>query len=404
MAVQRGGVWGIGMAGASFIRQAAWLTGERARAWCHVLAVVTLVIVAAVLMLSHHGLDPTGKPLGTDFISFYAAARLAVTQGAAAAYDVARHGAAQQALFPQAAYGYTTFLYPPPFLLLCLPLAAFPYLGAWAAWLAVGFTALVAATRPLLPPGGLLPLLVYPALLINAGHGQNACLTAACFAGYMVLGGRRPVVAGALLGILVIKPQLALAVPVVLLAGRRWHAIAGAALSAGALCAAATLVLGKAVWVAFAAAAPAGRPMLLLGLNGFAKMASLFAGARLLGLPIGAALGLQAVLATAVLAACAVLAVRRLHSASEGALMACAALLISPWSFDYDLVLLAPPLAWVASRATAGGFLPWEKMVLLLTYTLPLVARAVATSTGVAAAPVVLGLMFLVVCRRSADT
>jgi len=365
-----------------------------------VLAALSLLGVVAALVTARGGLDPQGKPLGTDFVSFYAAARLAATSGAAAAYDPALHAAAQQAVFPLAHYGYTTFLYPPPFLALCLPLALLPYTVALAAWLAAGLAALATAMHKLLPAGGWLPLLAFPALLVNAGHGQNAMLTAACFAGYMVLGDRMPLLAGAALGGLVIKPQLAIAIPIILLCARRWHALLGAGLSATLLCAGATFSLGADAWRAFAAAAPAGGPMLALGLNGFAKMPTIFAAVRLVGGGVGLAALAQAAIAAGVLGVAGALAARRPGAGAEGALMAAAALLISPWCFDYDLLLLAPPLAWIAGRA-ATGFLPWEKFSWVAAYVLPLSVRGVATATDVPLGPPVLLLLFFCVCRRA---
>ncbi len=389
------------MGAGSALRDAGWLTADRARGYCRILAAMSLLGVCATLALSHGGLDAGGKPLGTDFVSFFAAGRLAATDGATAAYDTARHAAAQQAVFPHAGYGYTTFLYPPVFLLLILPFAALPYLAALAAWLAAGLAALFAAMRPLLPPGFRLALLAYPALLVNAGHGQNAMLTAACFAGYMALAAPAPFLAGACLGCLIIKPQLALAVPFILLSARRWHALVGAAVTAIALALLTTLLLGPHVWTAFAAAAPGGQPMLVNGLNGFAKMPSLFAGLRLLGAGAGLAAACQAALAACVLAAACAIALRRPGGPAEGALMASAALLITPWSFDYDLVLLAPPMAWLASQGVARGFLPWEKSILLAAFLLPLFARALANAASLPLGPPVLALLFCAVCRRA---
>jgi hypothetical protein len=73
----------------------------------------------------------------------------------------------------------------------------------------------------------ILPILVFPGTLVNTGHGQNGFVTAACFGWSMVLSRRRPFLAGACLGFLVIKPHLLLAAPVVLLTARRWTVIAG---------------------------------------------------------------------------------------------------------------------------------------------------------------------------------
>jgi hypothetical protein len=225
-------------------------------------------------------------------------------------------------------------------------------------------------------------------------------LTAACFAGYMALADRMPLLAGAVLGGLVIKPQLAIAIPLILLCARRWRAVLGAGASVALLCGGATVLLGADAWRAFAAAAPAGGPMLAQGLNGFAKMPTVFAAVRLVGGGVGLAAAAQAAIGIGVLAVAGALAARRPGADAEGALMAAAALLISPWCFDYDLVVLAPALAWVLARA-AGGFMPWEKVSLLAAYLLPLAMRGVATSTGLPLGPPVLLLLFFAVCRRA---
>jgi hypothetical protein len=141
--------------------------------------------------------------------------------------------------------------------------------------------------------------------------------------------------------------------------------------------------------------------MLAQGLNGFAKMPTVFAAVRLLGGGAGLAAAGQILVAVCVLAVVARLAVRRPGGGAEGAMMAAAALLISPWGFDYDFLVLAGPLAWMMRRA-GGGFLPWEKLSLAAAYLVPLAMRGVATSSGVPLGPPVLVLLFYFVCRRAA--
>ena len=392
------------------LRNANGLTLDRARSWVRALACVSLMGIAAALWQSPGGLTPQGRPLGTDFISFYTAGLLSA--GGHDAYNMMAHAAAQSALFPSAHYGYTTFLYPPPFLLICRWFAGLAYLPALLCWLGAGLVLLLVAMRPLVVQFGQhavgghavgwLALVASPAVLVNAGSGQNGMLTAACFAGYMALADRWPVLAGACLGALVIKPQLALAVPVVLLCAGRGRAIAGGAIVALGLCALSVLVLGRSAWDGFFAAAPGGGPMLIGGLNGFAKMISPFAGISLLGGgPLLAATG-QGVLAMVVLALLGYAARRGLSGAAEGGLMAAAAVLISPWSFDYDLVLLVPALGWLCGQAI-GGFRPWEKTVLLLAYSLPLWVRLLASTAGVPLGPVVIAALFVVLWCRATD-
>ena len=112
-----------------------------------VLAALTFVGV------THGGVipDPWGRPLATDFSSFWTAARLALDGTPGLAWNPVAHAAAEHANFgSNAGYvqDYYAFFYPPPFLLICLPLAFLPYSAALAVWI----TATGAANHPSLIP------------------------------------------------------------------------------------------------------------------------------------------------------------------------------------------------------------------------------------------------------------
>lgn len=390
----------------SAFRDADWLSGDRARAWCLALAGASALLLLVLVGTSQDGMDLLHRPLGGDFISFWSASRLALDGAPAAAYDIAAHRAMQWQEFPASAPDYYAFFYPPTFLLLCLWLGALPYLVAVAAWLAVGLALLAACVRRVLPQRwGLLALLAFPAVMLNAVHGQNGFLSAACLGGGMVLASRRPFWAGACLGLLVFKPHLLLAAPVILLAARRWPMIAGGACSGLGLAALSWAVLGTGTWQGFLAVAPLAQATLELGLVGHAKLQSAFAAVMLLqdggGGGVALAYAVQAVVTVAVLAVVAVVAARRAGGQAEGALLATAAMLCSPFLLDYDLVCLALPLAWVTAQAQRTGFLPWERLVLLAGYVLPLVSRELALYLGVPLAPLVIAALLLVVARRA---
>jgi alpha-1,2-mannosyltransferase len=68
-----------------------WLDAERARAYVRVLLAVTLIGALGWIALSRGGLDREGKPIGTDFISFYTASRLALDGRPELAYQVGAH-------------------------------------------------------------------------------------------------------------------------------------------------------------------------------------------------------------------------------------------------------------------------------------------------------------------------
>lgn len=386
----------------SIFRDAAWLSPERARAYGRLLLLGAVLLLAAVLgWLAYAGgsaSDPFGRPIGTDFISFHAAADLALAGQPAAAYDMAAHRAAQQAIVP-GLVAYYAFFYPPVFLLLILPLGGLPYVPALALWLGAGGLAYWQALRRLLPPPWAgWTILAFPAVLVTAGHGQNAFLTAALFGFAALWLDRRPALAGVCIGLLCFKPHLAVLAPVALAAGGRWRAFGAAGATVGVLVLASVVVLGPASWVAFLAQAPVARAALEMNAVGNEKMQSVFAAMRLLGGSLGVAYGVQAGVALVAAVAVAVLARRGASGFATGAALAAGAALTSPFLLDYDLLILAVPMAYVVSRP--GGFLPWEKSVLAAAFILPIVARPIAGSLGLPLAPVVTALLFAVVWRR----
>jgi len=87
---------------------------------------------------------------------------------------------------------------------------------------------------------------------------------------------------------------------------------------------------------------------------------------------------------------------------AEGPAMIVAALLCSPYLLDYDLILLAVPLAWLLRQGARTGFLDWEKTVMAAAFILPLFSRTLATLARAPIAPLVVGALFVVLLRRGA--
>ena len=167
---------------ATALSDCAWLDGERARAYARILLAVTLIGAIGWIALSPGGLDREGKPIGTDFIGFYTASRLTLDGSPELAYDVGAHWAAQKALFGPK-LGYTAFFYPPPALLVSLPLALAPYFWSLAGWLAMTGYAFYRVLRFYLPSLDPVAFLAFPAVFVNAAHGQNGFLSAALIGG-----------------------------------------------------------------------------------------------------------------------------------------------------------------------------------------------------------------------------
>src|ERR1700761_2077185 len=235
---------------------AEWLDRGRIVAWGAVLLAVETAFLGFLVLWHHNVFGPIDPPASTDFVSFYAAGKLALTGTPALAYDRAAHAAAAvAATAPNTPYHY--FFYPPVYLLLCAPLALLPYLAAFYSFQAFSLAAWLLMMGRVLDARGAawcLPVLAYPAVFWTLGLGQNAFLTAALLGGMTLLVDRRPIAAGMLLGLLCYKPHLALLAPVVLAAGGHWRTFAAAAATVAVAVGLSLAFFGVETWDAYVGA------------------------------------------------------------------------------------------------------------------------------------------------------
>jgi hypothetical protein len=372
------------------------------------LAIVIYAMLAAgavllfLLTVAAIGRPPGTSPMALDFDPYWSAASMALHGHASDAYDNHLIENFERAHTNVDAEGYLAFYYPPPFLLLCLPLGLLPYVAALITFLAAQAALLWAAlTRILRPHWAVLPILAYPGFLMNVFSGQNAGFTAACFAGGLLFLEQRPALAGACLGFLVCKPQMALTIPVALVAARRWRAAAACAATAAALCAASWLALGTGPWAGFLANAPAARSDLEFLSAKWPMMQSAYAALRLAGAPLSLGYAGHALLAAAALATLVLICARRRNPCAEMAALSVTALLTTPFLYDYDVMITAPALAWLAAEASRTAWRPGEKLLCMLLYVFPIIAVAAGRFGGVPLAPLVLALLLAFVARRA---
>lgn len=369
-----------------------WVDAARIRSYSLLLLLTTLAFVTYLLVTAPNALnDAFGRPLGTDFSNVYAAGLLVREGVPAMAYDPATHYAREQAVFGPDTQFYG-WHYPPYFLLLAAALAALPYALALLVWQGAGLAAYLAVMRGILPQRlALLAALAFPAVLVNLGHGHNGFLSAALLGGALWLLPTRPWLAGVLIGLLVYKPQLGLLIPLALLAGRQWRAFVSASATVLLLSALVTWLWGAAVWEGFFASLEFTRRVVLEeGQTGFHKMMTLFAWVRLWGGGTRLAYAAQGLGLLACVVAVVQLWRRPVAMEYKAAGLILASLLSTPYAMDYDLMLLAPAIAFWVRGGLRDGFLPYEKTVLALAFAAPLVARSVA---GVAMIPLGLWVM-----------
>ena len=106
----------------------------RARAWCQVLFVLSLAATVVLWVPPLRGTVFPGDPRDNDFLSFWTAAQLALGGHPEAAYVPELLARVQTDLLGPSK-GYAAFMYPPVFLLLCVPLGLLAYGWALLAWL-----------------------------------------------------------------------------------------------------------------------------------------------------------------------------------------------------------------------------------------------------------------------------
>ncbi|KLE34643.1 glycosyltransferase family 87 protein [Aurantiacibacter luteus] len=379
----------------SFLREAEWLTGERVRGYAVILG------LASLALLANSYLKAMG-PGGSDFLAFWGAGHVTAAGDPAAAYDLAVQERVQTGTGSE---GWFAFVNPPPFLFLAAPFGALPFPLAWIAWVAATYAAYAWAGIRAFPR--LWPLvLVFPGALLAAGHAQTGLLTGALLIGGAALLDRRPALAGALLGALVIKPHLALLIPFWLAGAGNWRAFLAAGASA--------LGLMLAAWLAFGIDTMAGyttswqaSALLMQSENPdfYLRMASAYSQLRLAVDP-GLALAANLALALAAIML-AFLAWRRMgeDGLASGALVLAATALASPYLFNYDLPFLLLPLLWLVHTGLHHGFRPFEKLALVALFLAPYATRAAALEIGVNLMPLAsLAIVWFVWTRGTSET
>jgi hypothetical protein len=385
------------------LSRADWLDAARIR---------RIVLIFAVLIVASLGFDvwqhtragvtaADGDQLGRDFVNYWAGGHLAAGGAAARIYDINSFVAWQRA-HTAANAQFKWFSYPPVTLLLCLPLAGLGFVAGYIAWLAAGALANAALlAQPLGLARAWLAALVAPAAYVNAISGQNGAFTAAFMGGGILMLKDRPLLAGALLGALCIKPHLALLVPVALAAGGHWRAFFAAGLTVLGLTALSFFLFGAQAWSGFLHNAPINALLLEHGDNFWHRMPTVFAMMRLLGVSIAGAWTAQigSAAGAAVLVA---LAWRNNTSLTlRGTVLIVASFLATPYAWDYDLVWLTFAVAWMAAEAARTGFRPFEKIMLALTIAMPLLLSPIGSYTHVQIGPLVLWAMLALVARRT---
>ena len=356
----------------------------------------------AQFLLSFHHIALFGashNAPGTDWMVYYGASQADL----AMVYDGFRFTDYLNAIFGaylSAPLPFHPWLYPPIFLLVLLPFGLLSFGASYAAFQMVSFAGLAAALwhgakDRIERWSPVLMLALCPAASINVFAGQNAFMTAGLMVGGVRLMERRPLIAGAMLGMLSYKPQFCLLVPVALVAARSWRGMLGA-IGGGAAVVLLTLpVFGYMPWLEWAKLIMAPSPAFHSDWLEWSRMygLSVYTCVILLGGSNGVANAAQA--ASLLVAGIAVYwsFSRCLHATLRVSMLLAATVLAAPHVSPYDLVPVAVAVTLCFLRYRKTGFLPGEVTVLACLWLIPLANPPRATPVGLLTPLLVAGLM-----------
>jgi alpha-1,2-mannosyltransferase len=324
--------------------------------------------------------DAPGYMIGRDFVATWIGARSALAFNPTAWFDFDAFNAGLEAMF-YPGYPVHNWSYPPHLLLLTWPLGFLDYFPAYIVWCVGGLALYLWAASDGFRRRDRLPMLaVAPAVAVNVFTGQIGFITATLITSALKQLDRRPIVAGICFGLLTIKPQLGILVPLMLILTRRWVTIAAAAATAAAMAALAACLFGFDVWSEYVRLVSPVMQDVLDHAGGLAPamMPTVFMNARVAHLPIPVAWALQAVMSAAAVAAVCWTFWRRRDETLSIALFVTASFLVTPYAFNYDMVVFG----WVIALLRERGGTALDDRLAMLVWTLP-----ITTLIGLAGIP-----------------
>jgi alpha-1,2-mannosyltransferase len=359
-------------------------------------------MVAATATCHDGAIGPAFNAVGADWVIWQTAAGAIFHHGLAHIYDqlwITQTVNHDYAAWLSAPEPYPVFPYPPVMLLLVVPFALLPMPLSMLLFELLSFAALAWALRKLAGEKVAWLFLVIgvalsPAAANNIMAGQNAFLTAALLTGGFSLLSTRPATAGALLGLMLFKPQYFPLIAVALVALKSWRALGAMAATALLLSLTSAALFGLDIWRAWAntflhpQAIPGG-----INGNDWGHLwdSSVATCLQMLGAPHWAQTGGQGLAALAAVALVWRAFRAELDLPARLAVLCCATLLASPHVSSYDMVLLA--LAGLIAVARLGATArPLVLLLPLAAYTAPLYNPPRASPLGEATPLLLLAL------------
>jgi Glycosyltransferase family 87 len=346
------------------------------------LAAISLFVAVFVLARVHvdngYLIDGQGFVLGRDFLNFWHYGLAAWRDDAARFYDIAFYNGMLDKLVPGYDYPDQSWSYPPHYMLLAAPfglvgynlaLAIYTALGLWLYWKVVvsGFEGTEQR----------IALFATPTLTVFLLCGQVSALIAVLLVAIYRTLDRQPVVAGLLIALMTVKPQIGLLIPLFLILTGRWKVFFVAALGTLALVGMSMVIHGVEVWRTWVFEGIATQSTTLTQSNAIVMglMPTAFVDMILIGVGRPAAIAVQAIVSLlAVGLMWWTIRVTQDWFLQFAALIA-ASFIVTPYLMAYDTLVLGWVMLMLAQRAEMNG---WQAAVYFLAMAICPVGVALA--------------------------
>jgi hypothetical protein len=355
------------------------------------------------------GISIAGLKNGRDFMNYWSGGHLASKFDAMTLYDLEAYRAWLTSRFGSDMNG-GVFSYPPHMLVFLFGFGVLPHGVALLLWYALGINAFWFASfyRTKFENGWLSFALVATGsiVLFNILFGQLGLFLAAAFVGALRLLPTRPILAGVLLGLLTVKPQLGPLLVFTLLIRKDWLAICSALATAFALVLCSLVLWGYEPWLAYITTTLPNQSRLLQTMDGFfaSIMTTPYAGFHALGMPTSVAMPIQLIISAAIAVTTVLVLLRQnLDWPLQALVITLGAALLTPYMLAYDMAIPLAALLWFASSRTEDVSMA-ESLLFTAMWSLCFSILLIFQMSGIPLFPVLLSVVYVLVVFRALST
>lgn len=332
------------------------------------MAAIAIFCFMGSTIINGYVIDGNGLVLGRDFLNMWHFGVAAFSENPAAYYDYDLYNAQLDRLIAE--YPDQNWSYPPHLMLLAAPFGLLGYNAALALMTSISVLFFwLFVVNDFEGDTYRKSIWLMPAFLFALICGQLSVLLAAIFIVIYRNIDTRPILAGILIALLTIKPQVGFLFPIFLIATQRWSVLLSATFATLVFIGASILIYGVEIWNIFLFSQVGEQSDLLFHSHPLTRglMPSLAANFGIMGLGKTAAIGLHIGLALLAIAAMIWCCLQCKDKFLQYAAFISTCFIATPYLMAYDTIILC----WIAVHLLARyGANHWQKMSYRLVFAL----------------------------------